>query len=252
MEEKQKKSLWIKKEFKTMVVLLRNIPSPVVALFVVSVITMNLLANKTIFMNDVIAVDGGILVSWLSFLSMDIVTKHYGPASSIRMSVFATFVNLLTCLIFFIASIIPGAQGEDYTAFNTIIGGTWFILLDSTIAFLCSAIINNFLNFSVGKLFKNNPDGKLAYFTRSYVSTFVAQFFDNLIFQVLTFMLFAPIFWDGFSWTLIQCITCSILGAVLELLFEVVFSPIGYKVVKTWQNQNVGKEYFDYIKEIEK
>ena len=65
-------------------------------------------------------------------------------------------------------------------------------------------------------------------------------------------MLFAPIFWDGFSWTLIQCITCSILGAVLELLFEVVFSPIGYKVVKTWQNQNVGKEYFDYIKEIEK
>lgn len=234
-----------KQIFKESVLLLRSIPSPVVALFVTSVITMNILANKTLVQNDIIAIDGGILVSWLSFLCMDIVTKHFGPRASTRMSIFAMAVNLLACLIFFIVSIIP--TSTDYSAFNTIIGGTWFILLSSTIAFLSSAIINNVLNFSIGKMFSRNPDGKLAYVSRCYISTFIAQFADNLIFSILTFMVFAPIFWDGFHWTFIQCVMCSILGASLELLFEVVFSPIGYAICKNWKKNEIGKSYFEYM-----
>ena len=240
---------WARQELKVTVLLLRAIPSPAVALFVVSVITMNILANKTIFQNEWLAIDGGILVSWLSFLSMDVVTKHFGPKASTRMSIFAILVNLLTCLIFFVVSIIP-TPSEDYSAFNTIIGGTWFILLSSTIAFLCSAIINNFMNFGIGKMFKNNPDGKLAFVTRSYISTFIGQFCDNFIFAILTFTIFAPIFWDGFHWTILQCLTCSILGALLELVMEIIFSPFGYWLSKKWKQQGVGASYFAYINEL--
>ena len=236
----------IKKTFKETVILLRSIPSVVVAFFVISVIAMNILANKTLYQSEWLAIDGGILISWLSFLSMDIVTKHFGPRASTRMSIFAICVNLLTCFIFFIASVIP-SDAADYSAFNTIIGGTWFILLSSTIAFLVSAIINNFTNYLLGKMFKNNPDGKLAFVTRTFVSTFLGQFFDNLIFAVLTFMVFAPIFWDGFSWTFIQCVTCSVLGALLELAMEIVFSPIGYYITKRWRKANVGQQYFAYL-----
>ena len=237
---------WLHDEYELTKILLRSIPAPVVALFVISVIAMNILANKTLVQTEYLALDGGILISWLSFLSMDIVVKHFGPKASNRMSIFAMLVNLLVCLIFFIASIIP-SNADDYSKFNEIIGGTWFILLSSTIAFLSSALINNFLNFTVGKLFKKNPDGKLAFFTRSYVSTFIAQFADNLIFSILTFMVFAPIFWDGFHWTFIQCVTCSLLGALLELVMEVVFSPIGYIVCKNWKKNSVGEQYFAYL-----
>ncbi len=240
------KSNWFKKEYKETVLLLRTIPSVVVALFVTSVIAMNILANKTLFQNEYLAIDGGILISWLSFLCMDIVTKHFGPKASTRLSIFAITVNLLTCLIFWAVSIIP-SKADDYTAFNRIIGGTWFILLSSTIAFISSAIINNVMNFGIGKLFKKNPDGKLAFFTRTYISTFIGQFFDNLIFAVLTFMVFAPIFWDGFHWTFIQCVTCSILGAGLELILEIIFSPFGYWVVRNWKEKNIGEEYLQYV-----
>ena len=237
---------WLRDEFQVTVILLRSIPATVVALFVISVIAMNILANKTLFQNDWLAIDGGILISWLSFLSMDIVVKHFGPKASNRMSVFAIMVNLLICLIFFIVSIIP-SEADDYTTFNQIIGGTWFILLSSTVGFLVSALVNNTLNFLIGKLFKNNPDGKLAFFTRSYISTFIAQFLDNFIFAILTFMVFAPIFWNGFHWTLIQCLTCSIIGGLLELVMEVIFSPIGYLVTKNWRKNNIGEAYFVYI-----
>lgn len=234
------------KGFKETVLLLRTIPSVAVALFVVSVITMNLLANKTLVQTEYLAIDGGILVSWLSFMCMDIVTKHFGPKAATRLSIFAMLVNLLVCLIFYIVSIIP-SNADDYSKFNEIFGGTWFILLSSSIAFLASAIINNVMNWVIGKAFKKNPDGKLAFVTRAYVSTFIGQFFDNLIFAMLTFMLFAPIFWDGFHWTFIQCVTCSLIGAGLELILEVVFSPFGYWVCKNWKKQNIGHQYFEYV-----
>ncbi|MBQ6020513.1 MAG: VUT family protein [Clostridia bacterium] len=222
--------------------LLRSIPSTVTALFTISVIMMNILANKTIYQSDVLALDGGILISWLSFLCMDIVTKAFGPKAATKLSVFAIGTNLLACLIFYIASIIP-SDADDYTAFNTIIGGTWFILLSSTVAFLTSAVVNNFLNFGIGKLFRKKPDGKLAFVARSYISTFIGQFFDNFVFALLTFTVFAPIFWDGFHWTLIQCLTCSLFGAGAELLMEVIFSPIGYFVLKQWKKDGVGEAY---------
>ena len=202
---------------------------------------MNLLANKTIYQSELLALDGGILISWLSFLCMDIVTKAFGPKAATKLSVFATLVNLLVCLIYYAVSAIP--TETDYTAFNAIIGGTWFILLSSTVAFLSSAAVNNFLNAAIGRLFRKDPDGKAAYVTRAYVSTFIGQFIDNYVFAALTFTVFAPIFWDGFHWTQLQCVTCSLLGAALELLMEVFFSPIGYLVLKSWKKDGVGEAY---------
>lgn len=237
-----KLSAWLKKEKGEFEILLRCIPATVVTLFVVSVICMNLLANKTLLQLDWIALDGGILISWLSFMCMDVITKHFGPRASNRISVLAAGINLLCCLIFFAASIIPSNAG-DYTVFDSIFGGTWFILLGSTIAFLSSAVLNNRLNWAIGRLFKKNPDGRLAFITRTYVSTFIGQFFDNFIFSVIVFVFFAPIFWDGFCWSLLQCFTCALTGAAAELLMEVVFSPIGYRIVTKWKENSVGQEY---------
>lgn len=223
--------------------LFRNLPAVVTALFTISVVAMNILANKTIYQSEWLALDGGILISWLSFLCMDIVTKAFGPKAATKLSVFAAFVNTLVCFVFFVVSIIP--TETDYSAFNEIIGGTWFILLSSTVAFLSSAVLNNFMNWGIGGLFRKNPDGKLAFVARCYISTFIGQFVDNLIFSLLTFTLFAPIFWDGFHWTVLQCVTCALLGAVAELIMEIVFSPFGYMIVKRWKKEGVGKAYME-------
>ena len=238
---------WLRREVKETTLLFRSIPSVVVSLFVVSVISMNLLANKTLVQNEYIALDGGILISWLSFMCMDIITKYFGPKASNKVVILASAINLLTCFIFYVASVIP-SDASDYTALNSMLGGTWFILLSSTIAFVVSALLNNIINWLLGKAFHKNPNGKLAYAVQTYVSTFVGQFLDNLMFSMLVFMLFAPIFWDGFSWTAVQCTMCALTGAVAELVMEVAFSPIGYKVIKKWRSQNIGTEYLEFIK----
>lgn len=245
-EENMKIRNWIKYEKEETAILLRNIPSTVVTLFVVSVICMNLLANKTLVQTHWIALDGGILISWLSFMCMDIITKYFGPKASNKIAILASAINLLTCLIFYVASIIP-SKADDYAALNEILGGTWFILLGSTIAFISSAIINNFLNWTIGKTFVKNPNGKLAFAAQSYISTFIGQFLDNFIFSIIVFVGFAPIFWDGFHWTVLQCAMCALTGAVAELIMEVLFSPIGYKILQKWKKNSIGKEYLNHI-----
>ena len=238
----------IRREYEDTRILLRSIPATVVTLFVVSVVCMNLLANKTLLQLPWIALDGGILISWLSFMCMDIITKHFGPKASNRISVLACGINLLTCAIFFIASVIPSNAG-DFSPFDGIFGGTWFILLGSTVAFLASAVLNNTLNWLIGKMIRRKPDGKLAYALRTYVSTFIGQFFDNFLFSIIVFVIFAPIFWDGFSWTVLQCAMCALTGAVAELIMEIIFSPIGYRITKKWRENRVGQAYLEHIAE---
>lgn len=225
---------------------MNNVPAVVVVAFTISVICMNLLANKTILQRHWIALDGGILVSWLSFLCMDVVTRHFGPRASVQLSIFASTINILTCILFNIAANISFGVAE-FEAFDTIFSSTWFILFSSTIAFLVSSITNNFLNNHISKRLGVMMGDGLNYFVSMYVSTFVGQFIDNLIFSTLVFMVFAPIYWNGFCWTFIQCFMCALSGAVAELFMEVVFSPIGYKVTKLWKHQGVGLEYFSFV-----
>ena len=208
-----------------------TLPPLVFCLMVLSVVAMNLLANKSIDTGfSWLALDCGILFSWLCFLTMDIMTHCYGPEAATAGSFAAMLINLLMAGMFFIASRIGGVWGESFvtgseqiinTALDNTFGGTWFVLLGSSIAFAVSAVCNNFLNWAIGQKRTDNSFGTFA--LRSYVSTFIAQFVDNITFALIVSQNF-------FGWTLTQCITCAITGAVMELLFEVFFSPVGYRI----------------------
>jgi len=219
--------------------LLQTVPPLIAALFILSIVGMNLLANKSIDTGvEWLALDCGILLSWLTFLSMDVLTHCYGPRAATGMSFVALAINLVMALLFFLASRVPGVWAESFvdgsealinTALNNTFGGTWFILLGSSIAFAASAVVNNFLNYAIGRRIRR-PDGFGAFALRAYVSTFIAQFTDNLVFALLVSKLF-------FGWTMIQCLTCALTGAVLELLFEVFFSPLGYRIARGLRNR---------------
>ena len=217
----------------------RTVPPLLVTLLVLSVVGMNLLANKSIDTGlSWLALDCGILFSWLTFLTMDILTHGYGPRTASLLSCAALVLNLFMALVFFIASRIPGVWGESFVdgservingALDSTFAGTWFIILGSSIAFLASSLLNNYLNHGIGLLAKRHS-GFGVFALRSYVSTFLAQFADNLIFALLVSRTF-------FGWTGLQCFTCALTGAVLELLFEVLFSPLGYRVSRRILNR---------------
>lgn len=237
----------IKESFYQFKLLLKSVPPLIFTFFVVAVFAMNLLANKSIDIPvDWLALDCGIVVSWVAFLCMDVLTKHFGPKAATQLSLVAIAVNLVACLLFWVASKVPGTWGQTYDlgesivndALNNTFGGTWYVVIGSTVAFIISAVVNNFTNWAIGKTFTKHPNGFVAYACRTYVSTAIGQFVDNIIFALLVSHFF-------FDWTYLQCVTCALTGMIFELVCEIAFSPLGFAVCKRWQREQIGKEYLE-------
>ncbi len=245
---KKKIFAWIRREWADYTLLLRNIPSLVVSLFILSVVCMNLLANKELVSFRYLALDCGFTLSWVSFLCMDMICKRFGAKAAVKISLLALFVNLCAFLLFHLLSHAPGMWGEFYSyadsspekaqlandALNATFGGTWYVVLGSAIAMFVSSFVNSAANHwisrrTVSRNFRN-------FAIRSFPSTMLAQFIDNFLFACIVSHIF-------FGWTMTQVLVCSLTGAVMELLCEIVFSPLGYRICRAWESQGVGKEY---------
>ena len=205
---------------------------------------LNLLANKELISLPYLALDCGFVVSWVSFLCQDMICKRFGAKASIKISILALLVNLAVSLCFWACSLPPGMWGAYYdtgmievnNALNATIGGTWYVVLGSSLAMLVSAVVNSTLNQSLGRMLKKNNFASFAF--RSYVSTGVGQFLDDLVFAIVVSHTF-------FGWTWVQVLMCSLTGAVAELLCEVLLRPVGYRVVRCWERENEGSEYLE-------
>lgn len=242
--------------------LFRSIPSIVIALFVLSVVLMNILANRElvnwVWVSDGplagigLGLDCGFTVSWVSFLFMDSICKRWGPKASTKVSLFALFVNLVVTGIFALLMLSPGNWGAAYNtpdfmdvankALNSTLSGTWYVVVGSSIAMAVSAVVNSVINWVIGKAMKDKEEeiSFKKFAARSFISTGIAQFVDNLVFAMLVSMIF-------FGWTWWQVVICSLVGALFELLCEVVLSPVAFKMVRAWKKDNVGNEYLDYL-----
>ncbi len=222
---------------------LKDVPAIFFALVSMTLFVMNILAGKSISLNvEYLALDTGILASWIVYLILDIVTKRYGPKHANVLSITSVVISVFFCLILYLASVIPGiwhtAHGVANSqtinqAINKTLGGTWYVLLVSAVCFVLSAFVNNYTNHLVGKLFVGKLSDKADYYLRSSVSTLLSQFIDNFVFAITVGHFF-------FDWTIIQCITCSLLGMCAELIVQLVFSPIGYRIyLKTFKKESL-------------
>ena len=223
-------------------ILLRSIPASTVTVFIVSVILMNLLANKELISLPYLALDCGFTLSWVAFLCQDMICKRFGPKASVKISILALLINLAVSLLFWLVSLAPGMWGAYYStdlievndALNSTIGGSWYVVLGSSVAMLCSSFVNSHVNQFIGHL---TDDGSFAKFAlRSYVSTGIGQLVDNLVFAII-------VSYNFFGWTPVQVITCSITGALAELLCEILLSPVGFRVAAGWEREGVGEAY---------
>lgn len=226
---------------------LRAVPGLVTAIFILSVVMMNLLANKSIFNLPWLASTAGIFVSWITFLCMDSICKRFGYKAATIINTVGMLVNLAAAILFMLIVKIPGIWAASYAgatpevseainaALNATFSSTWYIVVGSSAAMFLGGIVNTVMNHIVGVKLDNQGTYK-EFAIRSFVSTAAGQFVDNFVFAMFVSYIF-------FGWTIQQVIVCSFMMMLLELVFEIVFSPIGYKISKNWERDGVGAEY---------
>lgn len=226
--------------------LLNNVPTLVTTTFVLSTVIMNIMAGKLIFTVGNVSFTGGFLLSAIPFLCMDCTAKRFGARAAIMLNILSAVGNIFAVVMFAIVAAIP-TPNQDYTAFNSIVGGVWFISVSSIIAFVASGVANSLINSAIGKLF--NKTSAVEFYSRSFVSTFIGQAIDNFLFLFLTYTVFAPKVWGLGPMTVLTCFVTAVIGGIIELLVEVVLGPCGFAIVKSWEKDEVGKQYIEAHKD---
>ncbi len=162
----------------------------------------------------------GVLFFPLSYFFGDILTEVYGYKRSRRVIWVGFGAMAFASLMAFIVTSLPAARtmsSEQQSAVNMMFGQTWRIVLASLLAFWLGEFANSFV---LAKL-KIFTEGKYLW-TRTIGSTAVGEAVDSLIFYPLAFL--------G-TWSTEQVVSVMIGNYFIKVMWEVVATPLTYKVV---------------------
>ena len=175
----------------------------------------------------------GVLFFPLSYLFGDILTEVYGYARS-RKVIWAGFGALIFASVMaYIVTSLPAAKTmspEQQAAVNLIFGQTWRIVIASLTAFWLGEFVNSFVLAKM-KLLTN---GKYLWM-RTIGSTFAGEAVDSLIFYPIAFL--------G-TWSNEQVISVMIGNYFIKVLWEVVATPVTYKIV-TFLKRAEHEDFYD-------
>ena len=230
---------------------LRSVPSLALALITVATVLMNILANKSIINLPWLIQDAGILMSWVGFLVGDLLVKAFGSKNAIRVNLTCLGISLFISGLLAIVAVVPGEWSPVFdptinpgdlgsninAAVNSVMGNVWYVILGSAVASAVGLVVNGLTQgLLIKKIEAKHGDKYWGFFVASAASTMIGQIIDNMVFALLVSVKF-------FGWTWTQVMVCSLTGAIFELIIELVFSPLTYRISKNWKKNGIGTEW---------
>lgn len=198
-----------------------NYLSTFMAIYCVFTVVQNLFEMKTLGTEAFAFGGGGIMLSWATFMIMDITTELFGKKDTMKVYTMAGLINLFIVVLAQVVIAIPGVYPEQNVAFEQIFSNGIRTALASFAAFW----VGNYVNMHIMVGMKNKANGsssKFLFFSRAVVSTIFGQFVDNMLFATLAF---APIGISVFEMRWIDILTSALFGTFMETLIESVFVP---------------------------
>ena len=191
-------------------------------IFIASLVTCNLIANKFVTVNlgfKVFIVSAGILPYPLTFLVTDLISEIYGQKKA-NLVVFSGFVASIFVLSFLWLGAqfnsIPNSIVNDFT-YNTVFQNAWRLITASMVAYLFA----QFIDVRVFHFWKKLTNGKHLWL-RNNGSTIASQLIDTTL---VISILFIGV------WDTNQILSAIIDGWIFKMLIALLDTPIIYVVI---------------------
>jgi hypothetical protein len=191
-------------------------------IFIASLVTCNLIANKFVTVNlgfKVFIVSAGILPYPLTFLVTDLISEIYGQKKA-NMVVFSGFVASIFVLSFLWLGAqfnsIPNSIVDDST-YNAVFQNAWRLITASMIAYLFA----QFIDVRIFHFWKKLTNGKHLWL-RNNGSTIASQLIDTTL---VISILFVGV------WDTDQILSAIIDGWIFKMLMALLDTPIIYVVI---------------------
>ena len=192
------------------------------AIFISSLITCNLIANKFVSVDlgfKVFIVSAGILPYPLTFLVTDLISELYGQKKA-NIVVFSGFVASMFVLLFLWLggqfNAIPSSIVNDDT-YNAVFQNAWRIIAASMIAYLFA----QFIDVRIFHFWKRLTNGNHLWL-RNNGSTIASQLIDTTLVVII---LFVGVWESG------QIVSAIIDGWLFKMLMAAIDTPIIYAII---------------------
>ncbi len=189
-------------------------------------------AQVTLPVIGTVTFGAGVLFFPISYIFGDVLTEVYGYGRDRRVVwagfaalAFATFMSLVV-----LNMPVAPFMAEYQKSLQEVFGNTWRIALGSLIAFCCGSFTNSYV-LAMMKLWTS---GRWLW-TRTIGSTLAGELVDSSLFYVIAFY--------GI-WPLEKVIQVAVAQYVLKTGWEVVMTPVTYKVVGFLKRAE-NEDYFD-------
>lgn len=202
-----------------------------VALFIASLVTSNLIFQKffywypfhlEIFDVKLFEVSVGLLPYPITFLITDILSEIYGKKKANDAVIAGIFASLFSLFIIYISKNVPATSWSPINdvTFNNVFGATPLAVFASMAAYLFA----QFIDIKVYHFWKRFTKGKHLWLRNNF-STFSSQFIDTLTVLVLLCS-FHIIAWSNFLGLLVSGVIFKVAIASLDtpLLYLVVYA----------------------------
>ena len=193
-----------------------------VGIFIASLVTCNLIANKFVTINlgfKVFIVSAGILPYPLTFLVTDLISEIYGQKKA-NLVVFSGFVASIFVLSFLWLGAqfnsIPSSIIDDFT-YNAVFQNAWRLITASMAAYLFA----QFVDVRVFHFWKKLTNGKHLWL-RNNCSTIASQLIDTTLVISIVFV--------G-VWDTNQILSAIIDGWIFKMLMALLDTPIIYAII---------------------
>ena len=190
----------------------------VMSAFVAILLLSNIIGASKLTVVGGVVFGAGILFFPLSYIIGDVLTEVYGYARARRV-IWTGFAALIFMAVMsWVVVALPPAEGwSGQSAYQSVFGNAWRIVVASMIAFWAGEFINSYVLARM-KLW---TQGKHLW-SRTIGSTIVGQAFDSLLFYPIAF-------WGIWSFEQIAIVTVT--NWAMKVSWEAVLTPFTYVVV---------------------
>lgn len=199
-----------------------------VVLYISCILIANIAAFKVIQLFS-ITMTAGTLIFPISYILGDVFSEIYGYRTTKKIIIGGFLCNALMVLMFAITIKLPYPNYfSNQDSFALVLGNTPKLFFASVLAYFIGGLSNTFIMNYI----KNNSRIKYLWF-RTILSTIVGETLDSIIFLSIAF-LGSLRFKDLALMILYQ--------AMAKILFEIVMTPITYKVVNFLRKEGEDNE----------
>lgn len=203
----------------------------VMAAFVAVLLLSNIIGASKLASVGGFVFGAGILFFPISYVLGDVLTEVYGYARARRV-IWTGFAALIFMAVMsWVVVAMPPADGwGGQTAYESVFGNTWRIVIASITAFWAGEFVNSYVMARM----KIWTAGRMLW-TRTIGSTVVGQGIDSMIFYPIAFL--------GI-WETEQVLLVMVTNWALKVGWEAALTPVTYAVVGTLK-QREGIDLFD-------